>query len=146
MRATGIVRRVDDLGRIVIPREIRRTNSSLPRNFIPKSKIFFPSAKRLTPPALTDFTILKAKALPLNSLQKTEAKPTPSVQRLRNISAAERILQADLPPSKEQAVCVILLSRTKKRHANFLAITFSFPHQEWKAFINARFHISAATA
>ena len=25
MRATGIVRRVDDLGRIVIPREIRRT-------------------------------------------------------------------------------------------------------------------------
>ena len=25
MRATGIVRRIDDLGRIVIPREIRRT-------------------------------------------------------------------------------------------------------------------------
>ncbi|HPE95981.1 MAG TPA: AbrB/MazE/SpoVT family DNA-binding domain-containing protein, partial [Bacillota bacterium] len=25
MRATGIVRRVDDLGRIVIPKEIRRT-------------------------------------------------------------------------------------------------------------------------
>jgi hypothetical protein len=25
MKATGIVRRVDDLGRIVIPREIRRT-------------------------------------------------------------------------------------------------------------------------
>lgn len=25
MRATGIVRRVDDLGRIVIPREIRRS-------------------------------------------------------------------------------------------------------------------------
>ena len=27
MRATGIVRRVDDLGRVVIPREIRRTLS-----------------------------------------------------------------------------------------------------------------------
>lgn len=25
MRATGIVRRIDDLGRVVIPREIRRT-------------------------------------------------------------------------------------------------------------------------
>lgn len=25
MRATGIIRRVDDLGRVVIPREIRRT-------------------------------------------------------------------------------------------------------------------------
>ena len=25
MRATGIVRRVDDLGRVVIPKEIRRT-------------------------------------------------------------------------------------------------------------------------
>ena len=25
MKATGIVRRVDDLGRVVIPREIRRT-------------------------------------------------------------------------------------------------------------------------
>ena len=27
MRATGIVRRIDDLGRVVIPREIRRTLS-----------------------------------------------------------------------------------------------------------------------
>ena len=27
MKATGIVRRVDDLGRIVIPKEIRRTLS-----------------------------------------------------------------------------------------------------------------------
>ena len=25
MRATGIIRRVDDLGRVVIPKEIRRT-------------------------------------------------------------------------------------------------------------------------
>ena len=25
MRATGVVRRIDDLGRIVIPKEIRRT-------------------------------------------------------------------------------------------------------------------------
>ena len=25
MRATGIVRRIDDLGRVVIPKEIRRT-------------------------------------------------------------------------------------------------------------------------
>ena len=28
MKATGIVRRVDDLGRIVIPKEIRRTCAS----------------------------------------------------------------------------------------------------------------------
>ena len=28
MKATGIVRRVDDLGRIVIPKEIRRTRPS----------------------------------------------------------------------------------------------------------------------
>ena len=28
MKATGIVRRVDDLGRIVIPKEIRRTRTS----------------------------------------------------------------------------------------------------------------------
>ena len=28
MKATGIVRRVDDLGRIVIPKEIRRTRRS----------------------------------------------------------------------------------------------------------------------
>ena len=26
MKATGIVRRIDDLGRVVIPKEIRRTN------------------------------------------------------------------------------------------------------------------------
>lgn len=29
MRATGIIRRVDDLGRIVIPREIRRVLKSV---------------------------------------------------------------------------------------------------------------------
>ena len=29
MKATGIVRRVDDLGRIVIPKEIRRTSKSV---------------------------------------------------------------------------------------------------------------------
>ena len=28
MKATGIVRRIDDLGRIVIPKEIRRTRPS----------------------------------------------------------------------------------------------------------------------
>ena len=27
MKATGIVRRIDDLGRVVIPKEIRRTTS-----------------------------------------------------------------------------------------------------------------------
>ena len=31
MKATGIVRRVDDLGRIVIPKEIRRTLSRINR-------------------------------------------------------------------------------------------------------------------
>ena len=30
MKATGIVRRVDDLGRIVIPKEIRRTLKTVP--------------------------------------------------------------------------------------------------------------------
>ena len=29
MKATGIVRRIDDLGRIVVPKEIRRTLSHL---------------------------------------------------------------------------------------------------------------------
>ena len=29
MKATGIVRRVDDLGRVVIPKEIRRTSASV---------------------------------------------------------------------------------------------------------------------
>ena len=28
MKATGIVRRIDDLGRVVIPKEIRRTRCS----------------------------------------------------------------------------------------------------------------------
>ena len=28
MKATGIVRRIDDLGRVVIPKEIRRTGAS----------------------------------------------------------------------------------------------------------------------
>ncbi len=30
MKATGIVRRIDDLGRVVIPKEIRRTISLAP--------------------------------------------------------------------------------------------------------------------
>ena len=39
MKATGIVRRVDDLGRIVIPKEIRRTlrireNNPLIKNIV----------------------------------------------------------------------------------------------------------------
>ena len=32
MKATGIVRRIDDLGRIVIPKEIRRTLRSMRYN------------------------------------------------------------------------------------------------------------------
>ena len=28
MRATGIVRRIDDLGRVVVPKEIRRTSEN----------------------------------------------------------------------------------------------------------------------
>ena len=32
MKATGIVRRVDDLGHIVIPKEIRRTLKYIPQN------------------------------------------------------------------------------------------------------------------
>ena len=39
MKATGIVRRIDDLGRIVIPKEIRRTHCGLEKptrlKFIP---------------------------------------------------------------------------------------------------------------
>ena len=32
MKATGIVRRIDDLGRVVIPKEIRRTTLSRKAN------------------------------------------------------------------------------------------------------------------
>ena len=35
MKATGIVRRIDDLGRVVIPKEIRRTSTSLPGEIRP---------------------------------------------------------------------------------------------------------------
>ena len=45
MRATGIVRRIDDLGRVVIPREIRRTMSIREGDplelFLEKDKIIF---------------------------------------------------------------------------------------------------------
>ena len=36
MKATGIVRRIDDLGRVVIPKEIRRTMRNMERlgNFL----------------------------------------------------------------------------------------------------------------
>ncbi len=39
MKATGIVRRIDDLGRVVIPKEIRRT---------PRTRMGNPSLKTLT--------------------------------------------------------------------------------------------------
>lgn len=44
MKATGIVRRIDDLGRVVIPKEIRRTmrireNDSLPISLTPDLRI-----------------------------------------------------------------------------------------------------------
>ena len=32
MKATGIVRRIDDLGRVVIPKEIRRTIKSIQKS------------------------------------------------------------------------------------------------------------------
>ena len=35
MKATGIVRRIDDLGRVVIPKEIRRTMRILIENIVP---------------------------------------------------------------------------------------------------------------
>ena len=48
MKATGIVRRIDDLGRIVIPKEIRRTmrirEGSFARNNLKKIKKQPPSA------------------------------------------------------------------------------------------------------
>ena len=37
MKATGIVRRVDDLGRIVIPKEIRRTLRIREGDLLPKT-------------------------------------------------------------------------------------------------------------
>ena len=41
MKATGIVRRIDDLGRVVIPKEIRRTFSirkEIHWKFLPREK------------------------------------------------------------------------------------------------------------
>ena len=53
MKATGIVRRIDDLGRVVIPKEIRRTmriregdpshtTLTLEEKFLAKNYIFVP--------------------------------------------------------------------------------------------------------
>ena len=45
MKATGIVRRIDDLGRVVIPKEIRRTmrirEGPLVATLIPKERVVF---------------------------------------------------------------------------------------------------------
>ena len=49
MKATGIVRRVDDLGRIVIPKEIRRTL---------KIREGDPSLTTLTPQEIFTFAML----------------------------------------------------------------------------------------
>lgn len=50
MKATGIVRRVDDLGRIVIPKEIRRTL---------RIREGDPSQKTLTPLEAFSFAMLE---------------------------------------------------------------------------------------
>lgn len=54
MKATGIVRRVDDLGRVVIPKEIRRTlaiREAMHWKSIPQTAAFFsastPSPQRV---------------------------------------------------------------------------------------------------
>lgn len=42
MKATGIVRRIDDLGRVVIPKEIRRTlriKEGTPMEILPTGKV-----------------------------------------------------------------------------------------------------------
>ena len=41
MKATGIVRRIDDLGRVVIPKEIRRTLRirEIPLRFLPIARV-----------------------------------------------------------------------------------------------------------
>ena len=49
MKATGIVRRVDDLGRIVIPKEIRRTL---------RIRVGDPSQTTLTPWEVFSFAML----------------------------------------------------------------------------------------
>ena len=50
MKATGVVRRIDDLGRVVIPKEIRKTKREDSTLYYPMDKfagIFFPAAKNL---------------------------------------------------------------------------------------------------
>ncbi len=49
MKATGIVRRIDDLGRVVIPKEIRRTakGTRLKYTLIEKAKLFLRNIRPL---------------------------------------------------------------------------------------------------
>lgn len=52
MRATGIIRRIDDLGRIVIPKEIRRSlrlTEGMPMElFVDDDGVTFKNTRRLT--------------------------------------------------------------------------------------------------
>ena len=51
MKATGIVRRIDDLGRVVIPKEIRRTLRIRESDPL---EIFTPQSPRSPPEATTE--------------------------------------------------------------------------------------------
>ena len=59
MKATGIVRRIDDLGRVVIPKEIRRTlrireGDPSQKSWTPsEASLHFPPGSRQTPGVVT---------------------------------------------------------------------------------------------
>ena len=69
MRATGFVRRVDDLGRVVLPKEIRRTlaiNEGSPLEFFVDGKERAIILKAYAPTLNYDFSILRDFPLDVN--------------------------------------------------------------------------------
>ena len=73
MRATGIVRRIDDLGRIVIPKDIRKTMGIKDGDpfeiFIDGDSIIYKPFKPFNEPlSIEDFLIVHKEELPAQTL------------------------------------------------------------------------------